>query len=114
MADAIITVEDQTVIVTYTGAEAVSASFAQLLALVAQAEAAVEDAEAAAAAAEAAATTTEDVRDIVLVEGHLPVGWVEPDEYTGVTYQNDYGVKFYRDGVRYWAMMLDEPATLSG
>lgn len=114
MADAIITVEDQTVIVTYSGAETVSASFVQLEALAAAAEAAAEDADADADRAEAAAVTTEDVRDVVLLEGYLPRGWVDPDEYTGVTYQNDYGVKFYRDGLRYWAMMQDEPATLDG
>lgn len=79
-------------------------------------------AEAARAGAEAAQTATADVRGSALVQGVLPIGWVEPNDFTGVGYATavgrdlaaDYGVKFYSSSLKIWPMMPDSSATLSG
>jgi hypothetical protein len=49
------------------------------------------------------ATTTASV-----TIGVLPVGWVEPTDYVGIDYRNDYGIKFYSDGVSIYPMLVDD------
>lgn len=75
----------------------------------AKAEGFADDAAASVVAAEAAVS---DIINEELIQGTLPQGWIEPDDYTGITYRNDYGVKFYSNGRRVWTMLPDEAATL--
>ncbi len=72
----------------------------------------------AASAADAAASAAEvqDVRNTALVQGMIPVGWINPDDFdlNGATYSNDYGVKFFCNGLAVLPMMVDDATTLSG
>ncbi len=121
MADAIATIVDEVVEVTIYGAELLAPLLAQAGQAVTDAEAQValageeaDRAEDAAADAQAAITLTSEVRQTALVQGVLPIGWVDPNEYTNVAWLNPLGIKFFSNGLKVWPMLPDAAATLAG
>ncbi len=39
------------------------------------------------------------------------IGWINPDDYVGISYRNDYGVKFFDNGMRRYTMRRDDYTT---
>jgi hypothetical protein len=61
--------------------------------------------------AESAVYTIENIRRSVLLNADLPIGFIEPNDFTGVSWASGFAHKRYCDGMAVWCMLPDDSTT---